>query len=111
RLRAAAVAGAVGAAAVGLITAVPLPYYTVASAVVWPSEQARVRAGTDGFVTEILARDGDRVSAGQVLAVLDDPALFSERERLSSRLEQLHADRYAALLQGPAEAQRAEEEI
>jgi len=78
---------------------------------VWPPEHARVRAGTDGFVTELLARDGDRVVPGQVLVVLDDPALVSEHARLENRLEQLHASRYSAMLDAPEQARRAEEEI
>ena len=111
RLRAGAVALAGAALVTIAVVAVPLPYYTVASGVVWPPEQARVRAGTDGFILELRARDGDRVVPGQVLAVLDDPALVAAHARVQNRLEQLHADRYGAMLQSPEQARRAEEEI
>ena len=102
--------GAAGALLVA-ICAVPLPFHTVASGVVWPPEHARVRPGTDGFIAGILARDGDRVAKGQVLVVLDDPALFVERARLVNRVEQLEAGRYSALTSSPEQAKNAEEEL
>jgi putative peptide zinc metalloprotease protein len=110
--RRAALVGTGGAAALLVaVCAVPLPFHTVASGVVWPSDHARVRPGVDGFIAEILVRDGDRVKAGEVLVVLDDPALYVERERLSNRLEQLEADRYSALTSSPEQAKNAEEEL
>lgn len=111
RLRAGAVALIALAVVTIAIAAVPLPYHTVASGVVWPPEQARVRAGTDGFIVELRARDGDRVAPEQVLAVLEDPVLLAGHARLTNRLEQLHADRYRTMLQSPEQARRAEEEI
>jgi putative peptide zinc metalloprotease protein len=111
RRRAGVVALAAGAALLTVLCAVPLPFHTVASGVVWLPEQARVRPGTDGFIAELIARDGDRVTAGQVLVVLDDPALLVERDRLASRLEQLNAGRYTAAANSPEDARNAEEEI
>jgi putative peptide zinc metalloprotease protein len=78
---------------------------------VWPPEEALVRAGTDGFVKQVLARDGDRVVAGQALVLLDDPALFAQRDQLISRIDQLQAGRFDALLSSPERARNAEEEI
>jgi putative peptide zinc metalloprotease protein len=111
RRRAGAVAAGAVAALLVLVCAVPLPFHTIAAGVVWLPEQARVRPGTDGFIAELIARDGDRVTAGQVLAVLEDPALLVERDRLASRLEQLNAGRYTVLAGSPEEARNAEEEI
>jgi putative peptide zinc metalloprotease protein len=105
--------GALAAATACTVVAaclVPLPFHTMASGVVWPPEQARVRAGTEGFVGQILARDGERVAAGQVLLVLDDAALFAWREKLRSRLEQLQAERFSALLNSYEQVRNAEEE-
>lgn len=108
-------AGMFGMGAAGVllvvICAVPLPFHTVASGVVWPPEHARLRPGTDGFIAEMLARDGDRVTAGAVLVVLEDPALIVERERLTNRVEQLEAGRYSALTASPEQAKNAEEEL
>src|SRR5688572_28333008 len=108
-------AGIVAAAAAGFLAVsafvVPLPFHTVAGAVVWPPEHARVRPATDGFIAEMLARDGERVAAGQVLMVLDDPALIAERAALTSRLEQLHAGRYTELLTSSEQTRNIEEQI
>lgn len=109
--RAGAVTAAAAVTCIAAACLVPLPFHTVASGVVWPPEQARVRPATDGFISEVLARDGDRVAAGQVLVVLEDPALLAERDRLTSRLEQLHAGRYTGLLSDTEQARNFEEEI
>jgi putative peptide zinc metalloprotease protein len=111
RRRATFAAFGVVAALLIAICAVPLPFHTVASGVVWPTDHARVRPETDGFIAELLVRDGDRVAAGQVLVALDDPALYVERERLVNRLEQLEAGRYSALTSSPEQAKNAEEEL
>jgi putative peptide zinc metalloprotease protein len=109
RRRAAIVAGSSGLALLVFLCAVPLPFHTTAAAVVWPPERARVRLATDGFVKELLARDGDRVAAGQVLVKLEDPALIAQRDKLTSRIEQLQADRFGAAT--AENAGNAEEEI
>ena len=44
-----------------------------APAVVEYEHQERIKTGTDGFVSRILIRDGDRVERGQPLLVLDNP--------------------------------------
>ncbi len=111
RNRAFAIVAAAGCAIVVLLFAVPLPYHTVAAAVVWPPERAQVRPATDGFVLEVVTRDGARVTAGQLLLKLDDPALFAARDRLSSRIERLQASRFSALQADPAQAQNADREL
>ena len=93
------------------LCAVPLPFHTVASGVVRPPEKAQVRAGAEGFVTRVLARDGEHVRAGQVLFVLDDPVLFTQRGRLTSRLEQLQAGRFDAMVNRSEQGENVEEEI
>jgi putative peptide zinc metalloprotease protein len=94
-----------------VICAVPLPFHTVASAVVWPPEQARLRIATDGFITKIHARDGQPVAAGEMLIKLEDPALIAEREKLQSRIEQLQAGRYNSAADNMEQARNAEEEL
>ncbi|HEY0338991.1 MAG TPA: site-2 protease family protein [Burkholderiales bacterium] len=111
RARTAALAAATACGMAAIASLVPLPFHTTASGVVWPPEQARVRAGTEGFVKQILARDGERVSARQVLLVLDDPTVITQGEKLRSRLEQLQAERFSALLNSYDQVRNAEEEI
>lgn len=111
RRRAAAVAALAAGGFATVLCAVPVPFHTVASGVVWPPEQARVRPDTDGFITQIVVRDGEWVTPGQVLLVLEDPALFAERTRLTQRLEQLQAGRFAAFVDSAEQVRKAEEEI
>ncbi|MGZ5143564.1 MAG: PqqD family peptide modification chaperone [Burkholderiales bacterium] len=110
RVRGALVCATAGCLIIGGICVVPVPFHTVASGVVWPPEQARVRPATDGFVRQVLARDGEQVITGQVLLVLDDPNLVAQRNILTSRLEQLQAARFSALLDSYEQVRNAEEE-
>src|SRR5262249_7917624 len=107
--RAVLVTAAAALAVLTVICAVPMPFHTVAAAVVWPPEQARVRVGTDGFIAQLRARAGAQVKAGDVLVVLEDPVLLADRDKLASRLEQLQSDRYSAATS--ERARNAEEEI
>ncbi len=109
RLRTAMV---VAAAVLGLLLFVlPLPLSTVAPAVVWLPEQAQVRPEVDGFIQSLPVRDGDAVVAGQLLAVLENPDLRTERDKIASRVQALQADRFQSLLRDPTGAQNLAEEI
>ena len=104
--------GVTSAIAVAVIVCfVPLPYHTVAGAVVWLPDHARVRPDVDGFVVSLAAQDGEPVVAGQALVVLDDPALLAEHERLASEFDRLQAAHFGALPKDTLEARNAEEEI
>jgi putative peptide zinc metalloprotease protein len=97
RRRAARIASAVCGAVVLAIALVPFPYGTVAPAVVWLPEHAQVRAKTEGFLRELRVRNGDRVERGQLLAVLDDPALLASQAEAGARLMALRVRQYHAL--------------
>jgi len=84
RTRSMTVAGGVAAVLFVLLCVVPFPFATSAQGVVWLPEQARIRAGTDGFVTEVLAKDGQAVKAGDPILVLADPDLIMEQQRLQA---------------------------
>jgi putative peptide zinc metalloprotease protein len=90
--------------AVGLF-ALPLPFTSSGQGVVWPPEDAQLRAEVEGFVYEVLAESGDEIEAGQVLIRLSDPALVSERDALASRMTGLRAEQYNSLLRNPVQAQ------
>ncbi len=97
QLRVGTLVAACGAAAAGLVFAVPLPSQTAAVGVVWLPDQARVRPETSGFVAHLNARDGARVAAGEVLLELSDPVLEAARERLLSRAAELGAEHFGAM--------------
>ena len=100
---------AVVAGLVALVVALPLPDRTVAPGLVRTSDDARVRAGVDGFV--VTAESGRRVDPGEVVVRLDDPALRRERERLEQARPGLRAELFASLRTDPARARQAEEAL
>ena len=109
RLRTAMVIAA-GVAGLLLFVA-PVPLSTIAPAVVWLPEQAQVRPQVDGFIQALPVRDGEAVAVGQLLAVLENPDLQTEREKVASRIQALQADRFQLLLRDPTGAQNLAEEI
>jgi putative peptide zinc metalloprotease protein len=109
--RRAALVLALAGGALGLVIAVPLPSTLLVQGVVWPPEQAQVRADTDGFVLRVLARDGQAVQAGTPLVELVLPTLRTEHEVMRARVQALQAQRYHLLLSDPAQAVNAIEEL
>jgi putative peptide zinc metalloprotease protein len=94
-----------------LLFVLPMPLSTLASAVVWLPEQAHVRPEVEGFIAELPLRDGAPVQPGDLLVVLENPDLRSERDQLVSRLSGLQAGQYQLLLRDPTGAQNVAEEI
>jgi putative peptide zinc metalloprotease protein len=92
RTRSMTVAGGIATAVFILLCVVPFPFVTRAEGVVWLPEQARIRAGTDGFVTEVLAKDGQAVNVGDPILVLADPDLVVERQRLQAAVMGLEVE-------------------
>jgi putative peptide zinc metalloprotease protein len=98
-----AVAALVVLSGVGLFI-VPVPASVVARGVVWPPEQAQLRAQAAGFVQPDLVADGAPVVAGDVVLTLSEPSLVAQRDRADSERAGLLAQQYQALLQNPARA-------
>jgi hypothetical protein len=94
-----------------VILLLPVPSTVTVQGVVWPPEHAVVRAEADGFVVEVLARDGQSVEPGTPLVVLAEPARLAEREQLRARMLGLAARQYEAILREPAQARNVLEEI
>lgn len=111
RGRAVATAGGLATALVLLLVLVPVPQRTLAEGVVTAPEGAQLRAGTAGFVAEVLAADGDEVRMGQLLLRLEDPGLRAERIALSARADALEVERLQRLFTDPAQAQRLGTEL
>jgi putative peptide zinc metalloprotease protein len=68
---------------------VPFPLHTSAEGVIWLPENARVRAGTDGFVQTVALRPGDRVKVGDLLIESDEPLLKTQIEIDRHKVQQL----------------------
>jgi putative peptide zinc metalloprotease protein len=75
-----------------------------ADGLVWLPDEALVRAGTDGFVAEVLVADGAQVAAGHPIMHLVDPALPVEILKLEARLRGIDAALHLALFTAARDA-------
>ncbi len=87
---------AAGSVVALLLFVVPLPHHSMATGVVWPSDNAVLRAQGAGFISKLLLRPGDKVQAGQTVAELVDPALDAKLGEQRGRLELAQAKYDAA---------------
>ena len=93
----AALVSLVGATVVGAaVFGADLPHTTRAPGVVWMQDEAQVRLGTDGFVEQLLAADGDSVVAGQALMLLANDELQTQLQRVDAQLVSLEVERSAS---------------
>jgi multidrug resistance efflux pump len=111
------------AAAIALVLGVlllwPVTDRVTADVVIEGRVRQVVTAPFEGFVAQALARPGERVTRGQVLARLDDRDLkleqskhLGEREQATGKVRQAMADRdAAALTQASAELQGADAQV
>ncbi|MGD8415657.1 MAG: hypothetical protein PVH91_01225 [Pseudomonadales bacterium] len=74
---------------IGVAFALPAPYWTRVEGVTWPAEQSQVRANTEGFVVELLAKNGAWVEVGQPLIATRDPLIESRLELLEANKREL----------------------
>ncbi len=70
-----------------------------------PARQTTIAFERSGLVTEVMADEGERVEAGEVIARMDTDLLRAERDRLSAQMAQVSANLELANL--TAERQRA----
>jgi len=78
----AAVAGVIGA-----LVYVPYDFEIEAPATLVPIVERDIFATTGGTVTEVRVAHGDQVQAGDVLAVIDDPQLTLDAQRVQGEIE------------------------
>lgn len=105
---------ATGAVLVLLLFVVPMPHHSVATGVVWPSDNAVLRARGGGFFSKLLVRPGTVVLEGQPVAELVDPMLDARIGEQRGRLELAQARHDAAfgvIGMAPARAALLAEEV
>lgn len=73
------------------LLATPAPLFTVAEGVQWTPETSLVRAGTDGFVAEVVAASGAEVQPGEVLMRLQAPIKQAEVRMIEAEVAALEA--------------------
>jgi putative peptide zinc metalloprotease protein len=74
-----------------LLFAIPAPMRLLAEGVVWLPEEADVRAGSDGFVADVLVSSGSLVDPGQPLVVSSDSVLEADLAVSAARIAELEA--------------------
>lgn len=102
RFRPVAIVSTVVIAALFLTMAVPAPLSTYAEGVVWPDENAQLRAEEAGFVASVRVSSGQMLHAGQTVAVLvndrlavDVQAAAAAEDRTQRSFLSALADRHA----------------
>ncbi len=79
-----------------VLLALPLPLSTYAQGVVWLPEHARIRAGADGIVTELMVVNDAEVAAGMTLARIENPLLAARVRALEWELRETEVRRNVA---------------
>ena len=97
RARATALGASALAACALLAFVVPLPHRTLAPAVVWLPDEALVRPLADGFIEQVLVRDGQHVQAGTALLRLSNEPLRLQLLRVQAELAQQTVEHFAAV--------------
>lgn len=94
-----------------IVFMIPAPLNTVTQGVIWMPEKSYIRAGGNGFVEEIVVKDGQQVKKEDSLIVTNDPTLADEIHLYESKLRELNL-KYDALRQDDiVEAELMREEI
>lgn len=95
-----------GSVSLGLVLVLlaPWPRSTRVQGVVWPPDQAQLRADEDGRVEAVLLRDGQNAQAGDAVLQLANPSLQATWVRQSSRVAALEATLIGALPTGGTQA-------
>lgn len=83
---------------------VPVPQHTLVQGVVWPADDAQLRANEEGFVETILVRDGEPVEVGQAVLQLINPKLVASVARQTAKLTAVETELFQALPTGNAAA-------
>lgn len=111
RLRAAMIALGGVASVLVLLLLVPMPSSTVAEGVVWATEQAQVRPGTDCFAQKVLTQPGQKVHRGDPLIACSAPQLGARVQVLEAQLREFEARYQAVSMSDRAAAEVIKEEL
>ena len=89
----------------------PFPYQKTEEGVIWLPENARIRAGSEGFIQELLVKPDSMVTAGSPIIQTSDPLLKTKIKLLKSEYRELNARYYAVRKSDRVEAQIIREQI
>lgn len=94
-----------------IILAIPVPLQRTMPAVVWLPDNAKVRAGTNGVIKDILFKQGDAVAGAQPLFRLSNPYLTSKRNIAQAKYNEVSARLDAARADDLVKAQQLQEDL
>jgi putative peptide zinc metalloprotease protein len=97
--------------ALALVLLVPLPRHVLVSGVVWPADQAQLRAEEDGFVHRIVRVDGQWADRGATVLELSNPRLLADLAKQRARVDALEIELFNALPVDAAAAGNARAEL
>lgn len=97
RARTIGLSAVMAAGVIGLVGVMPLPDWRRGTGVIESEASAGVFFRTEGFVREVRVKPGQRVRAGEVMAVLESPLLRAELERVAAEIGEVTAARGIAL--------------
>ncbi len=86
------------------IFVIPIPSWTQAEGILKLPEHSQIRAGSNGFIVQVLAIEGERVKKGDPLFELEDHLLPSRLAVLEWSLKELEVKRTAELMQDLTQA-------
>jgi putative peptide zinc metalloprotease protein len=94
-----------------ILFAVPVPSHSYAEGVLWLPEEAVLRAGASGFLSDFAMQPGTRVTGGESLVRLYDPVLKSQVRRDEGRVAELQAEYTAQFVTDLAKAQIVHDQL
>ena len=86
-----------GGGLLAVLLLVPMPQRVLVQGVIWPADQAQLRADEDGFVSAVHVADGASVQAGALVLELANPRLATQREQQRARIDALETELFNAL--------------
>jgi putative peptide zinc metalloprotease protein len=90
---------------------IPMPLSTRAEGVTWLPDNAQVRVESNGFVNEILVKEGDWVIPGQLLILTDNPKLKADLALKKTELQEHQARYHSVWSDDQAQAKLIVEDI
>lgn len=81
----------------------PIPHFTAAKGVTWPSEQSQVRTGAEGFIVQLAAPAGGQVTSGQALIEARDPFIETQLKVLQANKKELQSQLLAVQGRDPVQ--------
>lgn len=106
--------GVVGGLMVGLILflfVLPISQHTTAEGVLWPPENAILRAEAGGFVDRLLVKPGSELTMGQAVLESYDPEIKAKRDAQNAKVEEIQAQYDAVWGVDPAKGVQLQEEL